>query len=101
MRNTDWTTVPTTSSSRSAARPSDRTQITSSDEAAHQDSVLIAELATVNTLVARYVLRSTGVDNREAPEISPADERSLADLLTSAADGLRARASRRERNHER
>jgi len=102
MRNTDWTPAHTTISSRStAARPSDRTQAPFSDEAAHLDSMLIAELATVNTLIAKYILRSTGVDDRETAEISLADERSLADLLASAADGLRARVSRRERNHER
>lgn len=102
MRNTNWTTTPTVVSHRAAARSNGGTQLPPPDEAAHQDSMLIAELATLNTLVARYILRSTGMESRDAADdVSPADERSLADLLVSAADGLRARAGRRERDHQR
>jgi hypothetical protein len=101
MRNSDWTPARAVLSDRAAGRPSDRPQVPPPDEAARQDSMLVAELATVNTLVARYVLRSTGVDNRDPAEISPGDERLLADRLMAAADGLRDRASRRERDRER
>jgi len=101
MRNSDWTTAPVIVSWRSAGRPRDRQQIPPPDEDARQDSVFLAELATLNTLLARYFLRSTGVDDRTSAEISPDDERLLAERLVAAADGLRDRAGRRERDRER
>ena len=101
MRDGDWTTALTATSRGAVARHNERTAVPPPDDAAHQDSMLMAELATLNTLVARYILRSMGMENRDVADVSPTDERSLANLLVSAADGLRARASRRERDHRR
>ncbi|MPZ80889.1 MAG: hypothetical protein GEV28_11015 [Actinophytocola sp.] len=66
------------------------------DEAAHQDSVLIAELAEINTLIGRYILRFLDADAGRTEPISPEDERALVDRATRAIDILRARADRRE-----
>jgi hypothetical protein len=65
------------------------------DEAAHQDSLLIAELTQVNTQIGRYVLRFLDADAGRADHISTDDERALAVQLAKAADALRARAARR------
>jgi hypothetical protein len=65
-------------------------------DTAHQDSVLIAELATVNTLLARYVLRYTDAEANRATPIPIADEYALANRVAAAADAIRARAQRRD-----
>lgn len=67
------------------------------DDAAHQDNVLMGEVAEVNTMLGRYVLRFLDADAQRAAPVSPADERALADQVTAVAAGLRARALRRER----
>jgi hypothetical protein len=66
------------------------------DKGAHQDSVLIAELAEINTLIGRYILRFLDADAGRTEAISPEDERALIERATTAIDTLRARAERRE-----
>lgn len=66
------------------------------DEAAHQDSVLIAELAEINTLIHRYILRFLDADAGRAEPISIEEERALVDRAASVIDSLRARTERRE-----
>ena len=70
------------------------------DEAAHEDNVLMAAVANVNNQLGRYVLRFLDVDAGRAEPLSPYDERALADSVTAIAEGLRARATRRERHGE-
>ncbi|HEV7650563.1 MAG TPA: hypothetical protein VGP26_20635 [Actinophytocola sp.] len=66
------------------------------DDAAYQDSVLMSELAEVNTLIARYIVRFLDADAGRAEPISIEDERALADRAANAIDSLRARTRRRE-----
>jgi hypothetical protein len=66
------------------------------DEAAHEDSVLIAELAELNTMIGRYILRFLDADAGRAEPISTEDERALVDRATYVIDSLRARTERRE-----
>ncbi len=58
--------------------------------------MLIAELAEVNTLIARYILRFLDADAGRAEPINPDDERALIERATRAIDTLRTRAERRE-----
>jgi|tagenome__1003787_1003787.scaffolds.fasta_scaffold14859507_1 hypothetical protein len=67
------------------------------DEAAHQDSLLIAELAEVNTMIARYIVPLLDADAGRADQISIEDERDLADRAASAIGSLRNRTQRRVR----
>lgn len=69
--------------------------ISQPDEAAHQDSVLIAELAELNTMIGRYILRFLDADAGRAEPISPEDERALVERATRVIESLRARAERR------
>lgn len=66
-------------------------------EAAHQDGVLMADVTRVNTMLGRYVIRFLDADDARAEPLSTEDERALADQVAAVADGLRARADRRER----
>jgi hypothetical protein len=66
-----------------------------SSEADHQDSVLIAELAEINTIITRYILRFLDADAGRAEPISIEEERALVDRAASAIDSLRARTKRR------
>jgi hypothetical protein len=66
------------------------------DESAHEDSVLVAELAAVNTLIARYILRLLDADAGRAAQISIEDERVLIERVAGILDSLRARSVRRE-----
>jgi hypothetical protein len=66
------------------------------DESAHEDSVLIAELAEINTMIGRYILRFLDTDAGRTEPISPEDERALVERASRAIDTLRARADRRE-----
>lgn len=66
------------------------------DEAAHQDSMLIADLAELNTIIGRYILRLLDADAGRAAPVSVEDERALVHRATSAIDSLRARTQRRE-----
>lgn len=65
------------------------------DETAHEDSVLIAELAELNTMIGRYILRFLDADAGRAEPISTDDELALVERATSAIDTLRARIERR------
>jgi hypothetical protein len=67
------------------------------DHAAHDDGLLMHDLTVVNTMIGRYVVRFLDADAGAAEPIPVADERALADRLTSAAKALQARATRRER----
>jgi hypothetical protein len=67
-----------------------------SGEIAHQDGVLMAEVTQVNTLLGRYVVRFLDSDAGRAEPVSTDDERTLADRVANVAEGLRARADRRE-----
>jgi hypothetical protein len=71
--------------------------ITRPDDAAYQDNVLMAEVAEVNTMLGRYVIRFLDADAGRVAPLSTSDERALADQVTAVAAGLRARAVRRER----
>ena len=64
------------------------------DEAAHEDNVLVAELAAVNTMIARYILRLLDADAGRAGPISIEDERALVERATRVVESLRARAQR-------
>ena len=66
------------------------------DEDAHQDSVLIAELAEINTMIGRYILRFLDADAGRTEPTNPDDERALIERATRAIDTLRARSERRE-----
>jgi hypothetical protein len=68
------------------------------DDSAHQDSVLIAELAEVNTLLSRYILRLLDVDAGRAEPVHVDDERALIERVVRVADGMHARVERRERD---
>lgn len=71
------------------------------DEAAHKDNLLMADVTSLNSQLGRYVLRFLDADAGRAEPVSTADERTLADRVTAVADGLRARAARRDRHGER
>lgn len=70
------------------------------EEVAHHDSVLMAEVSQVNTLLSRYLLRVLDADAGRASELSPDDERALADRVAAVAVELRARAARRAQHGE-
>jgi hypothetical protein len=55
-------------------------------------------LTEVTTQLTRYVLRFLDADAGRVAAIAPEDERALASRLTEAADGIRARAARRDGN---
>lgn len=79
----------------SPTRPSDNSRIQHPTEDAHADGLLMHNLTGVNTQLARYVLNYADSDAGRAEPITPAGERILADLLTGAAEDIRARAARR------
>jgi hypothetical protein len=70
------------------------------DDAAHLDTVLMADLTGLDTLVGRHVLRFLDADTGGSTPVTIADELTLAERLSVAADGVRARAARREREGE-
>jgi hypothetical protein len=70
------------------------------DEAAHLDSVFIAEVAGVNSQLSRYLLRLLDADAGRAEPLSVADERALAERVAAVAEGLRSRAGRRDQHCE-
>jgi len=67
------------------------------DEAAHLDGRLMHELSAVNYHLGQYVLRYYDADAGRAEPVPVADERALAVSVASAAEAIRARAARRER----
>jgi hypothetical protein len=66
------------------------------DDTAHLDGQLMHALTVVNARLSRYVLRFLDADAGRARPMSPAEERELANEVSTAAEGLRARAERRE-----
>jgi hypothetical protein len=66
------------------------------DDLAHQDGVFLAEVTALNATLGRYVLHVLDVDAGHAAPLDVANERALADQVTSVAAGLRARAARRQ-----
>jgi hypothetical protein len=58
----------------------------------------MAEVTQVNTLLGRYVLRFLDADAGRAAALSTEDERALAERVAGMADGLRARADRRDQH---
>lgn len=70
------------------------------DDAAHDDSVLMAAIANVNNQLGRYVLRFLDTDADRSEPMSPFDEHALADAVNAIAEGLHARATRRQRHGE-
>lgn len=75
-----------------------RHRVPGPDEAAHDDGLLMHDLTVVNTVIGRYVVRFLNADAGRAEPVPVADERVLADRLTSAAEAIRARADRRDRD---
>lgn len=76
------------------------TPIPAPDDTAHHDTVLMAEVTEVNTLLGRYVLRFLDADARRTAPLSTTDERVLARRVAAIAEGLHARADRRERHSQ-
>jgi hypothetical protein len=66
------------------------------DDAAHADGLLMHDLTVLNTLIGRHVLHHLAADTGDRPSITSAEDRALADRLTTAADALRERADRIE-----
>lgn len=67
------------------------------DEAAHLDGLLMHELSALNYHIGQYVLRHSDADTGRAEPVTIAAELALADSMITAADAIRARAARRER----
>ena len=80
---------------RPPTRPSDNPRVQHPTEDAHADGLLMHNLTGVNTQLARYVLNYADADAGRTEPITPADELILAELLTGAAENIRARAARR------
>jgi hypothetical protein len=76
------------------------TAIPPPDDAAHEDNVLMAAIANVNNQLGRYVLRFLDTDAGRTEPMSPFDEHALADSVNAIAEGLHARATRRQRHGE-
>lgn len=70
------------------------------DPDAHSDGRLMHELAMINKLVSRYLLSHADADAGRTAPITPADEHTLADRITIAAEAIRARATRREQHEQ-
>ncbi len=75
-------------------------QIPPPDDATHHDNLLMADVTEVNTLLGRYVLRFLDADAGSAAPLSTQDERALAVRVAVVAEGLQARADRRDRHGE-
>ncbi len=59
------------------------------------------DLTVITAQLGRYVLRSLRMPTPAAqPRSPPADEHALADRLTSAAEAIRARATRRDQHEQ-
>ncbi len=70
---------------------------TAPDPSSRDDALLMRDVVEVGNSLGRYVVRFVGTDAGRGDHISVADERALAERLTALADGIRARAGRRER----
>ncbi len=67
------------------------------DPSSRDDDLLMRDVVEVDNSLGRYVVRFVDADMGRADHIPVADERALAERLTALADGIRARAGRRER----
>lgn len=76
--------------------PLDSGTTPSTEESTHEDTVLVAQLVAVTTQLARYVLRYTDAEINQSTPVTATDEHVLADCLSTAAEALRARATRRD-----
>jgi hypothetical protein len=76
------------------------TAIPPPDETAHLDNLLMAEVASLNAQLGRYVLRFLDADAGRTEPLSVDDERKLADQVAAAAEGMHARAARRDQHGE-
>jgi hypothetical protein len=65
------------------------------DQAFHDDKQLMADLATINEQLGRYVLRMLDADARRVEPARVADELRFAQMLRTVATRLEARADRR------
>lgn len=70
------------------------------DEAAHLDGRLMHELSAINWHLGQYVLRYYDADAGRAKPVPIDDERALADSVAAAAEVIRARVTRRERQND-
>lgn len=66
------------------------------DPAAHDDGRLMHDVSALNTELGRYILRFLDADTGRAEPLSVPDELALAEKVTAIADGIRARATRRQ-----
>jgi hypothetical protein len=76
------------------------TAIPPPDETAHLDNLLMAEVTSLNNQLGRYVLRFLDADAGRIEPLSVANERVLADRVAAMAEGMHARAARREQDGE-
>jgi len=67
------------------------------EDIAREDGLLMHELTEVNTLLSKYVFRYLDADAGRADPVPTSEERILADRVEEAAERIRARAGRRER----
>jgi hypothetical protein len=67
------------------------------DEAAYLDGRLMAELSALNYLLGQYVLRHHDADAGRVEPVPVTDELALAKSVAAAAEAIRARVARRER----
>ena len=75
-------------------------QVPVPDERAHEDSVHLAELATLNENLTKYILRFTDAEAGRVAPIPAVHELDLAERLSAAAQSLCNRLRRREQaNH--
>lgn len=65
------------------------------DQAFPDDKQLIADLATLNGQLSRYVLRMLDADAKRVQSVNVPDERRFAQTLRTMADRLEERADRR------
>lgn len=64
-------------------------------EGGHEDGVLMADLASANTLISRYVLMFLDADAGRRDPWSVESELELVDKLRRAAEGVEARSFKR------
>lgn len=64
-------------------------------EGGHEDGVLMADLASANTLISRYVLMFLDADTGRRDLWSVESELELVDKLRRAAEGVEARSFKR------
>jgi hypothetical protein len=65
------------------------------EDAAHEDGLLMHDVTVINAKLGKYVLRYLDADAKRINPIPIADEHALADDLTTVANSIRTRATRR------